>query len=85
MIYIKRSTDFHKDSVWVVGNFDEKKMQTRQLYLGPDVNDAIAAAVIGGMGYAAAAEAARAEITRSKRAQVNDEIAELPAFALAGK
>lgn len=64
MITIKRSTDANTNVCWVAHSLDKEARRCTQLYLGTDVNGAIAAAVAAGLSRAEATKMAKAEIAR---------------------
>jgi hypothetical protein len=78
MIYINRSTDLEKDSFWVAAELNEETRRCRQLYLGKDVNGAVAAAVAAGLPKQEAISMAE---TAKAREQVVDDVRAEPDFS----
>lgn len=71
MICINRSTDLKNETVWVTIDVDYSIRRCKQLYLGSDINGAVAAAVHSGMSR----DDAVALATKARdRKEVNDSI-----------
>ena len=71
MIRINRSTDLRNDTVWVTVDHNEETQRCRQLYLGTDINGAMAAAVQSGLPRD---EAVAQAVAARDRCQVTDQL-----------
>lgn len=69
MICINRSTDLKNETVWVTIDVDYSIRRCKQLYLGSDINGAVAAAVHSGMSRD---DAVALAIKARDRKDVND-------------
>lgn len=74
MLYLKRSVDIRRDVTWVANDLNEETRRNTALYVGLDVNGAIAALVKAGVPQDNATEMAKNEIARCKADAANDDI-----------